>query len=226
MLRVQGEIILEHNIQWLKRYGINEIFINLHYFSKVIPNYFGNGQKWGVNITYSYEENLLGTAGAVRKIVKENPSILNDGNFLVIYGDNFYPFHYNLKDFIDFHYSKSSLTSIGLYQNKNEIKKSGVALLDQNHLIVDFVEKPLAPRPKSNLGPATKTLLEKGLINTGIYLLNKRVLEFIPEGSSDFGKDIFPQLMKKKFSLYGFLFEGKLIPIDTVELYKKVSQSK
>ena len=55
MLRINGKPILEHNILSLKRYGVSEIYINLHFLPEVIKDYFGAGEKWNVKITYSFE---------------------------------------------------------------------------------------------------------------------------------------------------------------------------
>ena len=71
MAQVLGKPILEHNIEWLKKYGVTDIYINLHYLPECITGYFGDGSRWKVRITYSYENELLGTAGAVKKIARE-----------------------------------------------------------------------------------------------------------------------------------------------------------
>ncbi len=68
MIEFKGKPLLQHNIELCKRYGIEDIFINLHHLPDRITKYFGDGERFGVKIKYSYEEELLGTAGAVRKI--------------------------------------------------------------------------------------------------------------------------------------------------------------
>jgi NDP-sugar pyrophosphorylase family protein len=208
MLKIKGEIILEHNIKWLKNYGIKDIFINLHYLPQIIKNYFKDGRALGVKIHYSCERKILGTAGAVRKIAKNWHE-----SFLVVYGDNFYPFNYNLTEFINFYEKHRAIAIIGLYSNKREIWKSGVVLLDKDYAVRDFIEKP------SFKGKIK--LLNKGLINTGVYILNPKIIDYIPEGYSDFGKDIFTKLMQKMIPIYGYRFFAQLVVIDTPELYKK-----
>ena len=68
MVRIAGKPILQHNIELCRKHGITDLYINLHHLPDRIVDYFGNGEKFGVTITYSYEETLLGTAGAVRRI--------------------------------------------------------------------------------------------------------------------------------------------------------------
>src|SRR3972149_10195068 len=71
MITYKGKPILQYNIELCRKYGITNIYINLHHLPEVITDYFGSGEKFGVNIRYSYEKELLGTAGAVKKIAKD-----------------------------------------------------------------------------------------------------------------------------------------------------------
>ena len=219
MLKVGGEVILEHNLNWLRMHGIKDVYVNLHHLPDVITEYFGNGQKLRINITYSMEEKILGTAGAVRKI-GENW----DERFLVIYGDNCYPFEYDLTKFVGFHNERSGIATIGLYDDKSQIHKSGVAILDENNIICKFVEKPRNTGCEVT-GEMQKTdLLDKGFINAGIYALEPEIVRSLPEGFCDFGKDVFPKLVSDKQEIYGYIFSDQVIAIDTVELYNRVTK--
>ena len=219
MLRIKREIILEHNLKWLKSFGIEEIYINVHHLPDVIRKYFKDGKKWGIKINYSYEENILGTAGGVRKIIEDFRQHKWNKEFLVIYGDNFYPESYNLNKFINFHLEQNGFTTIGVYRKKDEILKSGVVTINGDNLIDNFVEKPTVLNCNSNT-------LEKGLINTGLYRLNKKVINYIPNGFSDFGRDIFPTFVQEKIPMYAYIFNKPLITIDSIELYKKQQPNK
>ncbi len=227
MLTVKGEIILEHNLKWLKKNGFDEVYINLHYLADVIRNYFGDGSRWGVKITYSYEQEILGTAGAVKKIVSDYLRQDKGEDYLIIYGDNFYPFDYNLTGMVDFHKKKENLVSVGLYPqvNKQDIVKCGVALIDQNNLITDFIEKPRIGHTDLRGGGIMKKFIDQGYLNAAIYVLNKKIVKYIPQGFFDFGKDIFPELMKNGIPLYGYVFDKPLITIDTVDLYKQANST-
>jgi len=214
MVKVYGKPILEHNIEWLKSYGITDLYINLHFLPEKIRDYFNNGRKWGVKIDYSYEPELLGTAGAVKKIARElwgwgSKNFSSDmGTFLVVYGDNL--LKYNLKEIIDFHFQKKGIATIVLYE-KDDVSQSGIAVLSDKGRIIKFIEKPKPEESISNL------------VNTGIYVLNSEILSYIPdEGFTDFGNDIFPAIIKGRGDLYGFISKGSLIAIDTPELYKLV----
>ena len=214
MLKINDEVILEHNMKWLKKYGIKEFYVNLHYLPKVIKGYFKSNRVPGVKVRYSYERVILGTAGAIKKIASNWKA-----PFLVIYADNFYPLGYNLNKFIDFYFRKKISFLIALYKNKREIYKSGVVLLKENHLIDEFIEKPLRHDKIQK-----KQFSDNCFINTGIYLLDPSVVDYIAPGYSDFGKDIFPKLIDGSIPVYGYIFQNKLIPIDTIELYREYTR--
>ncbi len=213
MLRVQDQIILEHNINWLREYGIREFFINLHHLPEVITGYFGNGSKWDVKIIYSHEEEILGTSGAVRKIVEDFGKSLWDNNFLVIYGDNYFPLSFDVTSFIDFHFRKRTVATIGLFDKPEEIHKSGVVTLTEDNRVMCFVEKP----------EHDSDILTRPLINSGLYVLNKVVCDFISPGFSDFGENVFPDLLAANMPVYGYEFSEPAIAIDTLEDYEKVT---
>ena len=91
MIEIDNKPILQHNIELCRKSGISDIFINLHYLPDKISKYFGDGSKFDVNITYNYESDLLGTAGALLEFKKE---FLNEP-FFVLYGDNYSNFDLN-----------------------------------------------------------------------------------------------------------------------------------
>ena len=201
LIKVKGEPVIERNIKVLKSLGVQEIFINTHYKSEMIKAYLGNGDKYGIKIVYSYEQELLGTAGALKNFQKY---IKKD--FFVIYGDNYFDFQLN--DFIKFHFEKKSKCTIGLYYRK-DVSESGIVRLDDFNRVNSFIEKPEKGMEVSNL------------VNTGIYLCSLKIFDYIHETFSDFGKDVFPLMVKEHFPLYGYLLKGYLLPIDNIELLKK-----
>lgn len=220
MLKVGKKPILEHNIEWLKAYGIRDIYINLHHLHDVIRSYFKNGKKWDVNIKYSYEPKLLGTAGAVRKIAEDywiKGSWSKDkfssyprphNPFLVVYGDNL--FEYDLEEIINFHERKKGIATIAIYE-KDNVNQSGIVLLDNRNKIIKFIEKPRLDEVVSRL------------VNAGLYILESEVLEYIsPNKTLDFGKDVFPQMIQKDENIFGIIFKSDLMAIDTPFLYKQI----
>ncbi len=203
MVPVAGRPLLEYTVRLLKKYGVENIFINLHYFPEVITSYFDDGKGWGVNITYSWEKKLLGTAGAVKKL----ETFLKE-TFLVIYGDNLS--NCNIARLCDFHSSKNGIATIALHRREDPTS-SGIVKLDKNCRITKFLEKPRIKEIFSNL------------VNAGILVLEPEIMGYIPQGRAyDFGEDVFPQLLQKGEVVYGYAMEKPLLWVDTPEDYRNV----
>ncbi|MEW6607760.1 MAG: nucleotidyltransferase family protein [bacterium] len=202
MVQINGKPILEHIILLLKHYGLVEIYINLHHLPHIIKDYFGDGHHLEVNIVYNFEPEILGTAGGVKGFER----YIGSSDFMVIYGDNY--FDYDLNKIINYHYKKKGLGTIVFYE-KEDVRLSGVAVLNKKKRIIRFIEKPKPTEVCSHL------------VNTGIYVFNHEIFDYIPPNSFlDFGKNIFPELIKKNKPIYGIVMEGRLIAVDTPYLYQ------
>lgn len=205
MLKIGDKPILEHTILNLKRAGITVFVINLHYLADHITSHFGDGSSLGVKIHYSYENEPLGTAGAVKKV--ESLLSVHD-NFLVIYGD--IVTNQDFSQLLQFHSSeKKALGSIILHERA---KSNSIVEIDENNKITNFIERP-----------NEEQLMQKkqNWVNSGLYCFSKEILSRIPEGKSDFPKEIFPELVGEGL-LYGFPLQGYRVAIDTPERYYMV----
>lgn len=186
MIPIVNVPCMQHNIELLKRYGFTNLVTNIHYHPEQIQNYFGDGFELGVNLTYSFEEKLLGTAGGVKKMgrladVKETFLILSSDALTDI----------NLDKIVAFHREKKALITIALAEVV-DVTQFGVVITDDNDKITGFQEKPKQEEAKSKM------------VNAGIYVMEPEVLEMIPDGFYDFGKELFPKLMADKAAVYGY----------------------
>jgi NDP-sugar pyrophosphorylase family protein len=185
MIEISGKPLLEHNVEWLKRYGITDLVINLHYLPEAVEGYFGDGSRWGIRITYSRERELLGTAGAVR-----NVKDFFDGPFFVWYGDNLSTCR--LDRLWATHADKGGIATIALHEREDPTQ-SGIVGLDGDDRITRFLEKP---RPDQ---------IFSHWVSAGILALDPKVIDSIPsDGAADFGRDIFPRLLKEGVAIYGY----------------------
>ncbi len=178
---------MQHNIELLKRYGLKDITANIHYYPEQIQNYFGDGSWLGVKLAYSYEEELLGTAGGVRHMAADIADIKE--TFLVLSSDALTDI--NLKKMISYHKKKGALMTVALARVK-EVSEFGVVIRDDDGRITGFQEKPRQEDAKSDL------------VNAGIYVIEPEVLKLIPQGFYDFGKQLFPRFMDEKARIYGY----------------------
>jgi len=207
MIVFKGKPIIQYNIELCKKYGIEDIYINVHHHAEQIKEYFGDGRRFGVKIEYSFEKELLGTSGAVKKIADEFWKGENqDDFFFVIYGDQFSGF--NLSSMIKKINQYETLGVIAFHY-REDVEHSGVSEFDDDYRITRFIEKPKKGETKSHW------------VNAGIYLLKKEIMNFIPKGVSDFAKEIFPQMLKSEMPLYGICEKLDVRYFDTIEMYNK-----
>jgi len=183
MVPVNGRPFLQYHIEELKKAGIKDIVLCAGYLSHKIQEYFGDGSKFGVKISYSVEKKPLGTAGAIKNAEK-----YINGTFLVLNGDSYLQLDYN--KLINFHKSKKAKLTISLLEIKDP-RRYGLVSIDESAKIISFDEKTTNPKGK--------------LINGGVYLVKPDILKVIPGSVKvSLEKEIFPQLIKQE-NVYGFV---------------------
>lgn len=198
MIEVQGKTVTEHLFDLLKNYGIRDVIMSIGYLKEKVKEYYGDGSKFGVNITYVEEDEPLGTAGPL-KLAKDYLK----SSFIVTNGDELKTI--NIPRMFRLHKRKDALATIAL-TTVTDPTQYGVARVSGSR-ILEFVEKPKAEESPSNL------------INSGFYIMEPEVIEAIPNGFSMLEKDVFPKLAKEG-RLRGFLSEGQWFDIGTLERYE------
>jgi mannose-1-phosphate guanylyltransferase/phosphomannomutase len=202
MVPIVNYPVMEYIIELLKRYKITDIAVTSFYLPQVIEDYFGNGEKWGVNLHYFVEEEPLGTAGSVH-----NADEFLDETFIVISGDAITD--YDLEKAINFHLEKDAEATLVLGREEVPLDY-GVVMTNEEGQIVRFLEKP-------NWGQVFSDT-----INTGIYILNPVIFELYKKNTKfDFSKDLFPMMLEKKMKLYGVAQKGYWNDIGSLEEYFK-----
>jgi len=199
MVPLHDKPIMEHTIDLLKKYGVRDIIISVGFKGEKIKEYFGNGRKFGVNITYVEEEIPLGTGGPLR-LAKE---FLTE-TFVMCNADELK--NIDLFDMYMFHKECGGKATIALTTIEDP-STFGVAKLDGNK-IVEFIEKP-----KRGTEPSK-------LINSGLYILEPEVIEYVPEGKSMIETDVFPKIAKEG-KLFGYPFSGQWFDTGTLERYEQ-----
>ncbi len=203
MVPILNRPIAEHIINLLKRNNITEIIATLYYLPDIMRDYFQDGSEFGVQMTYAIEEEQpLGTAGCVKNIQQ-----WLDGTFITISGDAITDF--DLQAAIAFHREKKSKATLILTRVPNPVE-FGVVITDEDGKINRFLEKPSLSEVFSDT------------INTGTYILEPEVLDYLPENEeSDFSKDLFPILLEQGEPMYGYVAEGFWCDIGHLEAYRE-----
>ena len=202
MLSIAGEPLIAHTLRYLARWGFRDVAVNLHFRPEAITEYCGDGSRFSVSLHYSYEETLLGTAGAVKKL---EPFFSDVDDFLVMYGDLLVD--QDLFAMLKFHQARESSATLLLHQRRGS---NSLVQMDQTNRITRFIERPDQSERESNPYP---------WVNSGIQLLNRRMLAYIPSGHpADLPKDVYVSTLSKE-PIFGFPLTGYRCAIDSPERY-------
>jgi len=206
LLPVQGLPLICHTLAWLRSHGISQVAINLCHLGDKIMDFLGDGSRFGMEIVYFEEEQLLGTAGGVKRMAGGFRE-----TFVVVYGDVLT--NLDLAAMVQFHARVGAMATIAV-QKVQDATGKGVVRLGEEERIHSFIEKP-------TLGSKSACL-----INAGVYVLELGILRHIQPGFSDFGVDVFPRLLGGGFPVYGWELRPweYLIDIGTPEAYQQANE--
>ena len=201
MLPVNGKPFLYYILMYLKKEGIKDVILCVGYKKEKIKEYFKDGSGLGLKITYSDEDVPLGTAGAIKNAEK---FIISD-TFFLLNGDTLFPV--DLKELLNFHKSKNALVTMAL-KSVDDCFRYGRVELNANCEATEFIEKGIH---------------EVGLINGGIYVMEKIILNKIQDNTLvSLEKDILPSLIGN--GLYGKVFNAYFIDIGIKEDYERATK--
>jgi len=209
MVPIGGRPVLEHTIRWLREHGVRRVAVNLHHRPESVRAHFGDGSRFGVEIRYSEEPVLLGTAGGVKRLEGffEDP-------FLVVYGDVLTDL--DLGALGAFHRSAETAVHATLVLDRRaDTAQVGVVELDADQRIRRFVEKP---RPGEIRSP---------WVNSGVMILDRALLGRIPAGRfSDLGREVLPAWLADGVPLYGWPLPAGtfLVDVGTPESYARAER--
>ncbi len=195
MVPVLNRPVMEHIARLLARHGFTEVIANLHWFPDLIQDYFGDGSSLGIELSYSYEEQLLGTSGGVRNVA----DFLGD-SFLVISGDALSDI--DLAAMREYHESHDGIATLAT-KRVADTSQFGVAITGADGRIQGFQEKPDPSEALSDLA------------NCGIYMFRAEIFDYFPgpgqsklagegdpAGFADWAMDVFPALLAGDVPFY------------------------
>ena len=204
LIEVGGKPVIVHQILLLRRYGIKNIWILSGYLGNKINEFIGNGAKWGVNIRYLVEKNPLGTAGAIKTL----QGVIKD-DFLVFSGDVI--LDVDLNSFLKFHKKNAATVTIAVHPTDHPFD-SDLVEVKKNDQISKF-----------HVRPHSKNLIFRNLSIASIFVLNSRIMNYIPSNLfTDLEKDILPKLLKSGERIFAYKTAEYIKDMGTPERMKMV----
>ena len=212
LVPVAGRPMIEYPLLLLRYHGIRHAVINLHHFGEQIEAHLGNGDRLGLRITYSKEQELLDTGGG---LLKAKP-FLQDDTFIVINTDVLIDLP--LAELIDFHRAKKAVATLALRPDELADQYGSIDI-DTEGRIDRFLRTKRSSAP---VGPRTK------LMFTGVQILDPKIFKYMPSdvGSAKFSttKDTYPKMLLAGEALYGFRFDGFWQDVGTTDRIKQVEE--
>ncbi|MBG1259946.1 sugar phosphate nucleotidyltransferase [Nostoc commune] len=215
MIPILQKPVMEFLLELLRRHGFDQIMVNVSHLAQEIENYFRDGQRFGVQIAYSFEGKIddegklegeaIGSAGGMRRIQDFSPFF--DDTFVVLCGDALIDL--DLTAAVKWHKAKGAIaTIITKSVPKEEVSSYGVVVTDEEGRVKAFQEKP-----------STEEALSTN-INTGIYIFEPEVFNYIPSGVEyDIGSHLFPKLVEIKAPFYAIPMDFEWVDIGKVPDY-------
>ncbi|WP_077612312.1 nucleotidyltransferase family protein [Clostridium sp. Marseille-P2415] len=197
MALIEEKPFMEYVVMELRKHGVTEIIFAVGYKGSMVEEYFKNGSEWGIRVSYAYEEELLGTAGAIKNAGQK----VTEDRFLVLNADTFYQIDYTRLMTLS---EERGLDMALVLREVPDVSRYGQAVLEDGWLTA-FDEKTEEKR--------------RGTINGGVYLMNRSLLDAIPKGKVSLEHDMIPKWLSGGKKLGGFVNDGYFIDIGIPEDY-------
>ena len=200
MLSLGDRPMLDYILCHLQRHGFDEVAVNLHFLPEIIQGHFADGARWGLRLTYSYEPQLLGTAGGTKKM---ESFFQGAGPFLVQYGD--IVTNHDLTAMLQFHVQRKALATLLVHRRE---KSNSALSVDATGCIERFLERP---------SDAQRSTLASAWVFSGIMICQPELLVMVPpQTACDFPRDVFIPLTATR-RLFAFPLTGQRVAVDSAE---------
>lgn len=214
MIPILQKPVMEFLLELLRQHGFDQVMVNVSHLAHEIENYFRDGQRFGVQIAYSFEGRIvdgalvgeaIGSAGGMRRIQDFSPFF--DDTFVVLCGDALIDL--DLTAAVKWHKAKGAIATVVMKSvPREEVSSYGVVVTDESGRVKAFQEKPSVEEALSTN------------INTGIYIFEPEVLNYIPSGQEyDIGSQLFPKLVEINAPFYGLVMDFQWVDIGKVPDY-------
>jgi mannose-1-phosphate guanylyltransferase len=214
MMPILEKPVMEFLLELLRQHGFDQIMVNVSHLAEEVESYFKDGQRFGVQIAYSFEGRIVdgtlvgeavGSAGGMRRIQDFSPFF--DDTFIVLCGDALIDL--DLTEAVKWHRAKGSIATIIMKSvPKEEVSSYGVVVTDEDGRVKAFQEKP-------SIEEALSTN-----INTGIYIFEPEIFKYIPSGVEyDIGSELFPKLVEQGAPFYAIPMDFEWVDIGKVPDY-------
>ena len=206
MIPVNGKPVIGYQVELAKRYGFVEFIFIIGYLGEQIEQYFGDGAKWEVKISYYKETQALGTAGALTYMKEDLQE-----DFFVFYGD--IVMDIDMEKMLSYHLENKSDATLLIHPNDHPYD-SDIVEVEENGRVKKICNKP---------HPAG--FISRNLVNAALFIFSPKVLNHIETGvKSHIEKDVLPKCLNAGLNLFGYNSPEYIKDMGTPERYQKVCE--
>ncbi len=202
LIQLQGHPLIAYSLRLLKKFGIQEVLINLHHLGELIEKELGNGRKFGMKITYSWEPHVLGTGGGLKKaepFFEGKPFLLMNSDILI---------DLNLKELLQFHRRKKSLATMVVRPKEADSSFTPIQL-DRSNRVLAIGDEPVKKQAHE-------------VMFTGLQILEPAFLKYIPsDQEACLIRNGYNPALKNSEKIYGMPYEGYWNDIGTLDRYRQ-----
>ena len=207
LIPVNGIPLIFYNLALLKKHGVQDVVINLHYMGDKIKKILGDGSSFGFKFRYSVEPKILGTGGGIKRA----ESFLDDGSFVVMNSDIIVDI--NLKAFFKWHRSKRNGVSLAVVESDKAFEL-GVLQVEKEGRVLSILGQPM--------------VCESGVANTfftGVHVLSPSFIKnYKRRGKTCIVRDGYIPYLEAGGKIGAYLYQGYWNDLGTVERLKKTEQ--
>ena len=201
-LTVNDNPFILNIVERLVSQGVKDLIFCLCYKPQKILDFFGDGSKWGLKISYFIEDNLMGTAGAIRGVYEK----ISDSSVIVLNGDSYC--YFDIPRLLKQHSLKNADATLSVV-SIDKIENYGLVIFDKNMRVNKFIEKSNNHENAINY------------INAGVYIIKKELIQKIdPSKPTSLEKDFFPKILDMNIQAF-ILDSNQFIDIGTPNSLKK-----
>ena len=208
MADIAGKPFLHYLVKMLSESGVKHLIFALGYMGEQIEAYFKSGDDYGLSISYSYEDSPLGTGGAIRNAL----SNVSGENVLVLNADTY--FHTDYESLLREQLKNKAAMTIAS-RKIEDISRYGAILKDESGRILRWNEKMSSDQAEAP---------HPGEINGGIYVMQKSLIEKIPEGKQSLENDCIPAWLEDGLYLQAIPSDGYFMDIGIPEDYAQFKE--
>ena len=201
LLPVADKPFLFWLVKFLKKQAVKEFILATGYKGKMIEKYFGDGNKFGLKISYSKERKPLDTGGAVKNAQK----LIKEGDILILNGDSFADI--NVEKMLRFHKSRKFPITIAVCKI-NKPQRYGRVIIDRENTVAEFIEKSKG--------------IKDSFINAGVYIFQRKIIKDFPKKTKiSLEREVFPKFVGK---IGAFKTNGYFVDMGIPEDYQKIKK--